>query len=448
MKKFLSLFLAIFVILLSACSNSSSDGGSTDSGSNDSADSSKPAETSSDNGSSSDKNVTLRYAIWDKNQEPGMQKIVEKFKENHPNIDVNVEVTPWDQYWQKLETAASANTLPDLFWLNAANFDLYASNDMLMQIGDKIKAESMDMTVYPSSLVDLYSYKGSPYAIPKDFDTIGLWYNKTLFDAANIPYPDDTWDWEKLHTAAKKLTDPSKGIYGIAAQMANQEGFYNTIFQNGGFVISDDKKKLGYDQPEAIEGLKFWVDLIKDGASPTQAQMTDTEPTALFESGKVAMIYAGSWMQVEFAANEYTKDKVDVAAMPMSQGKQRATVIHGLGNVVANNTKYQNEAWEFLKFLGSKEAADIQANSGVVIPAYNGTQDPWVKSNPNFHLQVFIDELKYSKPYPVSLYTRKWQQLETDYFTKVWAGQMSVEDAVKAVVEQGNQILASETNDN
>ncbi len=446
MKKLLSLLLVVFVILLSACSNSSSGGETKSTGSNDSgAATSTPAETSGNSGGSSDaKNVSLRYAIWDKNQEPAMQKIVAKFKETHPNIDVKVEVTPWDQYWQKLETAASASTLPDLFWLNAANFDLYASNDMLMPIKGKITAEGIDMSVYPKSLVDLYSYKGEPYGFPKDFDTIGLWYNKKLFDAANVPYPDNTWDWEKLHTVAKKLTDSSKGIYGIAAQMANQEGFYNTIFQNGGFIISGDKKKLGYDQPEAIDGLKFWTSLIEDGSSPTQAQMTDTEPNALFESGKVAMIYAGSWMQVEYAANEYTKDKVDVAPMP--QGKKRATVIHGLGNVVAKNTKYPDQAWEFLKFLGSKEAADIQANSGTVIPAYNGTQDPWVQSNPNFHLQVFIDELKYSMPYPVSLNTRKWQQLETDYFTKAWAGQMSIEDAAKAVTEQGDKILAAEKN--
>ncbi|MCI1141088.1 extracellular solute-binding protein, partial [Stenotrophomonas maltophilia] len=94
---------------------------------------------------------------------------------------------------------------------------------------------------------------------PKDFDTIGLWYNKKMFDEAKIPYPDNTWDWNKLREAAKKLTDPNKGVWGIAAAPYGQDNYYNTIFQSGGFVISDDKKSSGFDKPETIEGLSFWV---------------------------------------------------------------------------------------------------------------------------------------------------------------------------------------------
>lgn len=225
--------------------------------------------------------------------------------------------------------------------------------------------------------------------------------------------------------------------------MENRTGYYNTVFQNGGYIISDDKKSSGFDQPEALAGLKFWTDLIHvHKVSPTQAQMTDTPPEALFESGKVAMLYAGSWMQIEFMNNEYTKDKVDVAVLP--QGKERAVVIHGLGNVIDAKTKNPDAAWEFLEFLGSKEAAEIQAKTGTVIPAFNGTQESWVKSNPQFNLQVFIDQAEYSKAYPVSLETRKWQQLETDYLTKAWSGEITIEEAAKEVAAKMNQVLAEE----
>ena len=393
-------------------------------------------------GSQSGQAVTLRYGIWDKNQAPAMQTIVDSFKKSHPNINVKVEVTPFDQYWTKLETAATGGSTADIFWMNGPNFIKYASNKILLSIDDQIKADNVDLKNYPSSLVALYTLDGKHYALPKDFDTIGLWYNKTLFDAAGVKYPDETWDWTKLRDAAKKLTNPSKGVWGIAAQMANQEGYYNTILQNGGYVISDDKKSSGYDKPETIEGLKFWTDMIKDKVSPTQAQMTDTPPASLFESGKVAMLYAGSWSQIEFAQNEYTKGKVDVAVLP--QGKKRATVIHGLGNVISANTKYPKEAWEFAKFLGSKEAAEIQAKTGTVIPAYNGTQDLWVKSNPNFHLQKLMDEVAYAVPFPTSKDTAKWMDVETKDLTKAWSGTMSVDDAAKDIAKQMNQILADE----
>lgn len=386
--------------------------------------------------------VSLRYALWDKNQAPVMEQLAAQFKKTHPNISVTVEVTPWDSYWTKLQLAATGGSIADIFWMNGPNIVKYASSNILLPVDEQIKADKVDLANYPASLVSLYSYGGKQYGLPKDYDTIGLWYNKTLFDAAGIKYPDDSWDWNKLKEAATKLTDSSKGVWGIAAALANQTGYYNTIYQAGGTVLSDDKKTSGFDKPETVEGLRLWTDLIKSKASPTLSQMTDTDPLAMFESGKIAMYYGGSWLQSEFAKNEYTKDKVDVAVLP--QGKKRATIIHGLGNVISAGTKNPKEAWEFLKFLGSKEAADIQAQTGTVIPAFKNTQDAWVKANPKFHLQLLLDEVNYSVAYPTSKDTPKWQDAETKILTKVWSGEMSVDDGAKELASQMNQILQAE----
>jgi multiple sugar transport system substrate-binding protein len=386
--------------------------------------------------------VTLRYMIWDQNQAPAMQQIVTEFRKTHPNINVKVEVTPSDQYWTKLETAVTGGSAGDVFWMNGPHIVRYASNDVILPIDDQISADKIDLKNYPDALVSLYTVNGKHYALPKDFDTIGLWYNKQLFDAAGVKYPDESWNWQTLRDAAKKLTNPAKGVWGIAAPLSDQEGFYNTIPQNGGYVISDDKKSSGFDKPETVGGIKFWTDLIQDKSSPSLAQMTDTAPASMFESGKVAMMYAGSWRAIEFAQNEYTKDKVDVSVLP--QGKERATVIHGLGNVIYANTKYPKESWEFVKFLGSKEAADIQAKTGTVIPAYNGTQDTWVKSTPNFHLQAYIDELAYAKPYPVSKNTAAWNDAELKMLIPVWSGQQSADAGCKAFAQKMNQLLADE----
>ncbi|SFI79833.1 multiple sugar transport system substrate-binding protein [Paenibacillus sp. UNC496MF] len=430
MKKLFSLLMVALMVVLTACSGGSGAEEGNAGGAN--------------AGAGSGDKVKLRYAIWDKNQEPAMQEIIRKFNEANPNISVTVEVTPFDQYWTKLETAAAGKSLPDLFWMNPANFLKYASNGQLAPISDKIAADQVDMANYPQALIDLYTFDGKVYSFPKDFDTIGLWYNKELFDKAGVPYPDDTWDWNKLVEVSKQLTDPAKGIFGFAAPIDSQQQLgYNFIFQNEGYVISEDKKSLGYGEPATIEAMRFLNDLVlKYKVSPSLQQMTDNTVNVLFESGKAAMITAGSWNQIEFSQNEYTKDKVDVAPLP--QGKKRATVINGLGNVIAANAKHPEEAWLFSKFLGSKEAADIQAASGAVIPAFNGTQAPFVESNSAFDLQVFVDAAKYAVPYPISLETRKWQQFEIDYFKRAWAGEISVEEAAKMVNEAGNKVLAEE----
>lgn len=389
--------------------------------------------------SSANQKVTLRYAIWGTGQTATMQKIADEFQKTHPNITIKIESNSYANYWTKLETAATGGSAPDVFWMNGPRFVKYASNGILQSLDD---LGQVDYSKYPSSLVQLYTYNGKHYALPKDFDTVGLWYNKTLFDAAGVKYPDDTWTWSTLQDAAKKLTNASKGVWGIAAQQTDQEGFYNTIPQNGGFVISPDHKTSGFGSDAAIGGLQFWTDMIKNGSSPTLAQQTDTPALSMFESGKVAMIYAGSWDAIEFGQNSYTKDKVDVTVLPM--GKTRATVIHGLGNVVYANTSHPKEAWEWEQFLGSKEAADIEASTGAVIPAYNGTQDAWVKAYPTFHVQSYLDELSYAVPYPVSKNTAAWNDVQNTILNKVWAGDLSVSDGAHQLQQQMDALLSKE----
>lgn len=393
---------------------------------------------------SSSGDVTLTYAIWDKNQKPGMEAIAAKFHEKNPNITVNVEVTPWDQYWTKLDAGASSGTLPDVFWMHSCNFLKYATNDALMDITDKIKnSKDVSMDNFPKDLVGMYTSGGKNYAIPKDYDTIGLWYNKTMFDAKGIPYPDATWDWNKLLEVAQKLNDPANGVYGFLSPVDSQQNYYNFIFQNGGQVLSADKKKSGYDTPEVKQAMQFAVDFSqKYKVSPTVQQFADTTRDQYFESGKGAMAFFGSWMVSEFKANEYVAKNCDVAVIPF--GKKKATMYNGLGNAISAKTKNADAAWKFVEYMGTKEANVIQAEKSAAIPAYKGTEQGWVDANKQFNVKVYPQMLEYANIFPNSETRAQWDALETQIFSKAWSGEISVEDGCNDMAKQMNDLLATE----
>ena len=388
------------------------------------------------NTSSKDEKIELRYALWDKKQLPAVEKVVQQFNEKHPNIKVKIELTAYGQYFQKLETAATGNALPDVFWMNGPNVVKYASGKVLMPLDDKAKKDNYKLENYPKSLVDLYTVDNKTYGIPKDFDTTALWYNKKLFDEAGVAYPDDSWDWEKMKEAAKQLTKKEKGVWGFAAAMGNQGGYYDLIYQNKGYVLSKDKKTVGFNKPQAIEAFNYNISFIKEGLSPTFAQMTETTASDLFLSGKVAMIFDGPWMVPEYKKNP----DLNIAVMP--KGKERAVMIHGLANVISAKTKYPDAAWEFVKYLGSKEAADVFAETGTVIPAFNGTQEAWVKSVPNLNLQAYITGLEYSYPLPSVKNTGALWEQETKVLKRVWGGELNVEEATKELTEKANEVLS------
>lgn len=387
-------------------------------------------------GNTKDEKVEITYGFWDKKQVPAIEEIIKLFNENNPNIKVKTELTPYGQYFQKLETAATGGALPDVMWMNGAHVEQYAEGKVILPLSELAKEDNFSLDNYPESLIDLYTVDGKVYGIPKDFDTTGLWYNKKIFDEAGVPYPDETWDWAKLKEVAAKLTNKDKGIWGYAALMGNQGGYYDFIWQNGGYIISEDGKSVGFDQPEAIEALKFNISFIKEGLSPTQAQMTETAASELFASGKVAMMFDGPWMVPEYKQNP----DLDVAVVP--KGKQRAVAIHGLSNVIAANTKHKDAAWKFVQFLGSKEAAEVFAKTGTVIPAYNGTQEAWIQAVPTLNLQAYIDGVEYSVPLPSVKSTGEIWQYEIDVLKKAWSEEESVEDAVKELTKKANEALS------
>lgn len=385
----------------------------------------------------------LTYGVWDVYQMTAMKKAAKEFERTHPGATVEVQLTPNATYWTKLRTACSGGSAPDVFWLNGPNFGLYAEAGQLLPLETEGEDAVFDPADFPPDLAKLYRWKGTQYGAPKDFDTIALWFNKELFDRAGVDYPDSSWTWQDMINNAQRLTDRKRGTYGIAAPVRAQENYYDSIPQAGGWVISEDRKESGYSDPKTREGLQLWIDLIhRYRASPTLQQLTDTDPTQMFQAGKLAMGWEASYNAATFWADPELRAKIDVAPLP--KGEKRASVIHGLANVVYSRTQHPELAREFVRFMASQRASLIQAKHGTAIPARNGTQKPWADGMPKFDLQVHLDALDYAVPYPISTNTAAWSHKELQMLARAWSGNESLTSATRSLTEAMNKLLAQE----
>ncbi|MBO7710881.1 MAG: sugar ABC transporter substrate-binding protein [Lachnospiraceae bacterium] len=385
----------------------------------------------------------VRYAYWDDNQTPYIQQCIEEFNKEYPNVKVTLEPNTWDEYWTKLEAAATGGSIADVFWMNGPNITKYANGGILMPIDDMIEELGIDVANYPAGLVALYNIGGAQYALPKDFDTIGIWYNKALFDEAGVEYPTDDWTWEDMADKAAALTKDDGSVFGIGAGFDTQCGIYNTIFACGGYVISEDKKSSGYDLEETQAGVQCWIDLQEAGVSPSEASLEETTADAQFLSGRLAMYMGGSWFLGAVKTSDLMEN-IDVVELPSIGGK-KATVIHGLGNCIYVDTKYPDAAKAWVSFLAGETANLISAETGAAIPALAGTAQAWVDATPEINLQSFITSSEeYSYPYPASANTAEWQTYEADCLKRAFSLDVPVADACAELAEKMNAVLAAE----
>ncbi len=401
-----------------------------------------PAEPAEYAPPASDLSASITYGLWDQAQVEAVQNSIAGFNEQYPNIEVNLSVTPFSEYWTKLQTQASSDTLPDVFWMNGPNVQLYALNGQLEPITGAIDAGDIDQANYPEALADLYTVDDVAYGVPKDMDTIGVWVNKQLFERAGVALPDGDWTWDEFQTTAEQLSTAlsGEGAFGAAGGMDGQTTYYNTILQAGGEVLADGTS--GYATPEAQEGVQFWTDLIASGGSPTMSQLTDTSADQWFTSGKLAMYWGGSWFRsaltdVPFAA--------DVDVLPLPRGEEQATVIHGVANVVSAASQNKQAAQALQVYLAGEQAQRAQGEYGSIIPAFQGTQDAFAQSMPQANLQVFLDAVDYAQPLPVSANTAAWNTLEAELLPQAFSGQRTVAEVTEELSTEMDDALSQET---
>lgn len=409
--------------------------------------SSTPAESEKTEQDTAQKNtegeaITITYACWDSNQAKLIRTIADEFESKNPNIKIDIQVNGWADYWVMLEAAATGGALPDTFWMHSNNIYYYGANDQLLDLTSYIQnSDLVDLSNYPEGLNSIYNIDGKQYAIPKDYDTIGLWYNKTLFNEAGLSYPDDTWTWDDLYNAAKVLTKGDGTQYGFCAGLHNQEGYYNFIYQNGGNIITDDTKS-GYADPKTIEGIEYYFNFVKEGLSPTIYD--DKARGEAIENGLSAMGLFGSWNLSGFASNDFMKQNFDVAVLPMSNEGGKASIFNGLGNAIAANSEHPDEAWKWVEYLSSKEGQERQAELGIAISAYKGTAEEWTKAYPEFNVQAYIDMVDYAQIRPYSNQTSVWEDKAYELLKKAYAGEEDVAIACEAVSKMMNEAIAAE----
>ncbi len=293
--------------------------------------------------------VTITYAMWgDTTELANQQKIVDAFTALNPNITVKVSVADWDSYWPKLQTDLAGGNAPDVFLMDGPLFPDYQTRDQLLDLSPLVDRDGFDTTqLVDLAVQDFTAPDGDLYGLPRDLNTIALFYNKTMFDAAGLPYPDATWDWSKLVDVATKLTLTSGTTttqWGFYTETSDMENYWSSlVWQAGGDILSADKKTVVIDTDQAAAGIQFLQDLIyryKVMAQPLPGGSGD-----MFENGQAAMEANGSWL---VPTHEAAGIDFDVAPLPKGPAGQ-ATSVNPSGVVVAKGTKSPDAAWEFVK---------------------------------------------------------------------------------------------------
>lgn len=341
--------------------------------------------------------VEIRYALWDSNQLPAYQACADAFSAANPNVTISIEQSGWGEYWDGLTTSLVSGTAPDVFTNHVSRYPELLVRGQLLDIQPYVERDGVDTSIY---LVDpeLWVRDGMRYGLPKDWDTIALYYNADMFEAAGITAEDiANWTWNPedggtFQESIAKLTLDSSGRNALDADFdvnsVVQWGFaggagdassgaqpdWSSFAASTGYQSTDGPwtTVYHYDDPRVAATVQWWADLhLVHGYAPGSDQLS-SGIESLFFAGSTAMFPMGSW-NIGWITNDATFN-VGFAQLPAGPEGRRSP-INGLSDAIYSGTEHPEEAWQWVKFLASTDCANIVGDFGVVFPAIQSGVD-------------------------------------------------------------------------
>ncbi|HXF85458.1 MAG TPA: ABC transporter substrate-binding protein [Anaerolineales bacterium] len=312
-----------------------------------------------------------------------LESLLYRFSVEHPDILVKYEPITGD-YRQALLTSIAAGTEPDIFYMDIFWWQELAKNEVILPLDDLMANSGVTREEFIPSLMDAFTFDGKTYGIPKDFNTLGMFYNVDLFDKAGLEYPTDDWTWDNLKDAAAKLTDlsdPNKPVYGFCTP-PDPGRFPVFVFQNGGAIMNEDYTDTLLDSDAAVGAAEFYTSFRAENIGAIPSDLGEGWQGTLFGKGQCAMVYEGGWL-IPYLRDQFPTTRYGVVlppAGPAGEGNLIFTVAWG----ISANTKNPEAAWEVVNFLTNEASQTTVLESGFALPSRAALQDSdYLKNNPN-----------------------------------------------------------------
>lgn len=330
---------------------------------------------------------------WSGKNEEILNQCIAQFEAKNP--DVNIEVTAKaGEYFELLQSmiadAAAGNPKPDIFvggynLLNYIAKEMEPTNvDALTSDADALKALYANFT---PEMLALSNVDGNQIGLPVAVSNMVMYCNMDIFKEAGLTEADIPTTWEEVAKVCETIKKNTKH-YGIAVQLPDNWGDQALIFSAGGELLSEDKTRVDFTNEGCVKALKMWQGLYQNGYAPVA---TDTEQTANFNAGDIAMICTTIMKISTFSENAGFELKV--AQCPGYEGLVKQLPAGGAAMISFSTEDAKKAAvFKFMQYMASPEGMETFTKTGYLCvttadvskmdsqkPAYEQTQyaRPW-----------------------------------------------------------------------
>ena len=320
--------------------------------------------------------------------------MVDKFKEEHADeiSDIEFQITTQSEYATTLTGMMTAKDMPDVFYVGPESVKTYVDNGYLADLTPLLSDAGISTDDLPQGVLSFYKYDGTQtgdgnlYALPKDASVFAYAYNKDVFDAAGVAYPDPEkpYTYEEFVEVLQALTKDNDGDGEIdqwGASFADVYMLYQFIWSNGASFTSEDGKTVTISDPKFVDALQKYVDLtLKYQVTPTVEQDVALGPYQRWIAGQTGFYAAGTWDVASFMDPETFPYNWDLCYYPALSGGKSMTWSGTVGFCISETSEHKDLALKLINYLstdpeGQKDLSGMNGSASVQVPNLLSLQD-------------------------------------------------------------------------
>lgn len=342
---------------------------------------------------------------------------------------VEVEFRQYTDFNTEIQAELIGGTAPDVFPVDAYMFPFLVEQGVISEVEDG----TYDLSSYNQNLLEAFQYDGKQYAIPKDYSTLAIYYNKDYVDPADLPT-----SYEEL---GDYLTELSKTLPDGVAPMTLNVDLARQMYlaqSSGDEVVNSETGMAQLNNENVINNLNLEMDLAKDGLMVTPADLGVGWNGEAFGTGKTALMLEGNWVAGELDSN-YSDIDYGVTEN-FTVGGNKGSMAFTVGWVENAATKQSPEAEAFIDFMTNAENIKYATEQNGTLPAREDvTAELGLDENPVFGPHIAASEYATTWQAGTTLATINTEYM--NYMPSVISGDRTTEEALAETDKQANKII-------
>jgi len=372
------------------------------------------------------------------------QKLVDSFSQDHPDIQVElIQIPGQADYRKRLAADLIAGTPTDVLLINYRRYAAFANTGALEPLGPYLaKSRLIKETDFYPEAIQPYKWNGELMCIPQNISSLVVYYNKVLFDQADVSYPASNWTWDDFLAAALALTkdldqDGNTDQFGVGIEVSLIR-IAPFIWQADGELVDDDSNPstLVIDTSEAFAAGEFFFGLQTiHHVVPNAEQEASEDSESRFINGRTAMFFNSRRGVPTY--RESANFDWDVAHLP--QNKTQAGILHADAYCLPSVSKNKATAWVFIEYANSVAGQTIIAGTGRTVPSLISVANSPAFLDPNAkpaNSRVFLDTIPHLRAFPIHPNWAEIEELASVELANGFYGETDVYQAMRNAVDR------------